>query len=534
MADGSISANTTSVHTDLRWGWVQSGQDRGTLDILWSCSVTIVLCCWVATHPNVSAPKDKFLQRWIDKTHLAMIGLLGPDFLFGIALGQFSSARRSVKKFKTEKVPCDGQKWTYTYAFFADMGGMFLTSTDFPEGFPINAEQLHWLIKYGHVDFPNMEQMNIGERNASDTLSRLLVIWQALWFSVIEIQRTNVGLPMTTLELTALSYVFVMLATQICWFKKPSISSPRTIPTKDDKLVEDIRAWARGNTHRELPEEWYRTPLDFIDGPRFQIATHWSYYTRLLHLLRLPIISRPMNCKPWDRFPSDMWIPAEKSWLLAPFAGFVLVVFSGWFLIGWNFFFPSPVEQYMWRVCAVTQAAFGIYGGVYYMLEGFKWHAAHDKLEKQMPAATVTTTSTSTTKTTSETKDASTASTLLVLPDRVDVESQTHIETTTNQVLTFRQRWRRILPRYVEVRLDHFLRTYRKFNRRFDAIRNISSDQDPQMALPLHVIIPVTIVCAIYTLCRAYVYIEDYISLRVQPVGVYMTVNRYVPFWGDG
>jgi len=52
---------------------------------------------------------------------------------------------------------------------------------------------------------------------------------------------------MTTLELTALSYVFVMLATQICWFKKPSISRPRTIPTKDNKLVEEIRTWAKEN-----------------------------------------------------------------------------------------------------------------------------------------------------------------------------------------------------------------------------------------------------------------------------------------------
>ena len=167
MADPS----TISYH-ESRPGWVHSGQDRGTLDILWSCSVTIVLCCWVATHPNVSSPKDGFLQRCIDKTHLAMIGLLGPDLLFGIALGQFSSARRSVRRFKTQKVPCNGQEWTYTYAFFADMGGILLTSTDFPDGFPINAEQLHWLVKYSHVDFPNMKHMNIGERNASDTLSR--------------------------------------------------------------------------------------------------------------------------------------------------------------------------------------------------------------------------------------------------------------------------------------------------------------------------------------------------------------------------
>jgi len=174
MAEGRCSdfTNSTSHHHEIRLGWVQSGQDRGTLDILWSCSITIVLCCWVATHPNVGSPKEKFFHRWVDKTHLAMIGLLGPDLLFGLALGQLSSARRSVKKFKTEKVPCRGTEWTYTYAFFTDMGGIFLTSPDFLDGFPINSEQLHWLVKYGHVDFPDMNLMSIGERHASDALSR--------------------------------------------------------------------------------------------------------------------------------------------------------------------------------------------------------------------------------------------------------------------------------------------------------------------------------------------------------------------------
>jgi len=285
-------------------------------------------------------------------------------------------------------------------------------------------------------------------------------------------------------------------------------------------------------THHDLTEEWHRTPLDFIDGPRFQIDTHWSYYTRLTHLLRLPVISRPMKSRPWDRFPSDTWISAERSWLLAPFAGFVLLVFSGWWLIAWNFFFPTPVEQYMWRVCAVAQAAFGLYGGVYYMLEGFKWHEAHDELERQMPASAVTTTMSSPGATT--TKVISTESALLVLSDSADAESQTHLQSASDRRSSSRERWRRLFPRPVVVQWDYLLRTYRKFDRWLDVIRNISPDQDPQMALPLHVIVPVTVVCALYATSRVYVYVEDYISLRVQPAGVYMTVNRYVPFWGNG
>lgn len=52
------------------------------------------------------------------------------------------------------------------------MGGIFLKSPDFPEGFPIDAEQLHYLVKHGFVEFPDMESMDIAERNTVDTLSR--------------------------------------------------------------------------------------------------------------------------------------------------------------------------------------------------------------------------------------------------------------------------------------------------------------------------------------------------------------------------
>lgn len=81
-------------------GWVRSGGDRGTIDILLSCCLTIVLCVWVSTYPNVPSPQDRWYHYLRDKFNLACIGFLGPDFLFGIALGQLTSARRSVKVCK--------------------------------------------------------------------------------------------------------------------------------------------------------------------------------------------------------------------------------------------------------------------------------------------------------------------------------------------------------------------------------------------------------------------------------------------------
>lgn len=65
-----------------------------------------------------------------------------------------------------------GQTWTLRKAFFADMGGFILTSPDYPRGFPINAEQLFYLVQNDHVAFPELNEEDIKEKSKVDTLSK--------------------------------------------------------------------------------------------------------------------------------------------------------------------------------------------------------------------------------------------------------------------------------------------------------------------------------------------------------------------------
>ncbi|KAF3012861.1 hypothetical protein E8E14_010940 [Neopestalotiopsis sp. 37M] len=491
--------NVTDFHAMVP-GWVATSRDRGSIDILYSSCLTILLCCWVSTQPNAGSRTDKWHHRFIDKFHLAMVGLLGPDFLFGIAIGQLSSARRSVKLFRSDQKLTKGLKWTYRHAFFVDMGGIFLTSPDFPDGFPINAQQFHYLVKHEYIDFPDMESMDISERNSADTLSRLITMWQVLWFSIAEIQRARTGLPMTTLELTALSYAFVIIITSVCWYRKPAITHPRTIPTRNNKTIDEIRAAIKDTTHPDLDlGVWYRTPVDFLSGPRWRIEAHWSYYVRLSEIMRVPLVSRRMNARPWNRFPSDMWLPPDLFY--TPYGCFVLLWFSASFLIAWNFQFPTAVEQQLWRVCSVYCAVFMIYGFVYYVIS---WHQWKKVIERNgalgsKPAR----------------KTPRNPSVSLIGGDQEQaIVSCTAIPETKK------------LP-------NGPMRVVYRLLAIVGRMRNISIDKDPEMAVPLHVMIPVTITCAIYTFCRLFLYVEDFLSLRTQPIGVYYTVNKFIPFLGD-
>jgi hypothetical protein len=90
--DNTVSSNGTNLS-----GWTASPNGRGTFDIILSCLFTIILCCWTTVCPNLPALSESRWVQFRDKFDLACIGLLGPEFLLGIALGQRTSARRSVK-----------------------------------------------------------------------------------------------------------------------------------------------------------------------------------------------------------------------------------------------------------------------------------------------------------------------------------------------------------------------------------------------------------------------------------------------------
>ena len=89
--------NSTSLSSDITRGWVAESGGRGTLKILLNCIFTIFLCCWTSVCVNLPAQSESKCQRFLDKSKLACISILGPDFLLILAIGQYESAKESVK-----------------------------------------------------------------------------------------------------------------------------------------------------------------------------------------------------------------------------------------------------------------------------------------------------------------------------------------------------------------------------------------------------------------------------------------------------
>ncbi|KAK0622066.1 hypothetical protein B0T17DRAFT_642558 [Bombardia bombarda] len=468
------------------YGWKASDNDRGTIDILWTCCITIVLCCWVSTFPNAPSLSDKWYHQLLDKLNLAFMGFIGPEYLFALALNQLSSARNSITLFRelhNENPQWNDKQWTLRHGFFADMGGFMLTSPDQP-AFPINAQQLHYLIAHGHVEYPEITKEDIDQRNKTDGLAKLITLWQVVWFVVAEMQRVRLGLPLTTFEVTALSFSFTMIITSVFWYYKPTISTPTKISTKGGKTIAEIRASARQRTHPHLPNTWFRTPLDFISRRQMAITTHWSYYVEILKRLNIPLAGRKIKTRPWDRFPSTAFPETFHS---IQWPGFLVPVgCCVAFLAPWNFYFATETEQFLWRLCSVYHTAFASYVAGYVMYSMLN------------------------------VKESRASRTYTGFPE---IGEGAHND---EEVLQSGGTDRVQVPWYRRLAL--------RISRRLQRLRNISEDGDPDMEMKLRQVVLFGIGAALYCLCRIFFYVENFVAMRSQPAQVYIGVNKFIPF----
>lgn len=288
MTGSNFTSNFTS---DLAsHGWVSEPNGRGTWNILSTCVLTIVLCCWTSMCPNIPAPQNGTFTQLRDQLHLALMGVLGPEFLLMVTLGEWSSARASVKVrcsigttfiifhscFQQEFRRLGHDDWTMMHGFYADMGGFVLHGPGIKSPFPVDSRQLLFLIRKGYIRYPRLAEEEICDRNKSDGFARCLAVLQAVFMVVNCAVRVNQGLAVTTLELTTLSFILIFFVTSFCWYHKPSGITTR-VPVSLEVHID-----------RVLIEVCQRLELlfsHFTDDPGYRmairrkrdgVARHWT------------------------------------------------------------------------------------------------------------------------------------------------------------------------------------------------------------------------------------------------------------------
>lgn len=275
------------------------------------------------------------------KLWLVGLAMAGPEFVFQSSLGQWCSARRSIKLFRSLGIT----DWTIAQGFYLDMGGIMLRTVDFPD-IPIDARQLHYLISRGYVCYADVEPFvdarNIEQKNKVDSLVRVFTIVQTLWFVVTVAARAVQGLAITTLELTTLAFIICSLGTFFCWYHKPAdVRYPDVVRSKASMAQILVEAG------EDADRVYNYTPLDFVSRREWQWSVCWSHWCNILTSIGVHLLDtdRPIKRLQTTQFlKPDFW--ADICTLV------VTVTYLGTFLVAWDFSFPSLIERTIWRIAS--------------------------------------------------------------------------------------------------------------------------------------------------------------------------------------
>lgn len=398
---GGVAADTfnpTCTHpTEITK--IVSGPDvRSTWSILWSCLLTIFLCVWTVRHPYVPRPELKEDPKWKQVRNYIFINfiaitisLCAPELELGNAVGDAIHAYRwSRCEVMVAAAEQNGREWTLSHAYLMIMHGFYgaapssdsldatsettqllndgtgdsdlikptispeveigalelesqgsgkscasahedvvnSTREKAPEPFSftpdmfrysLKAPELCFLAKRGLIaDFPCITEDEIRDKSKEDILMKLLPMGQIIWLIVqLSVRKAN-GLPSTQLEIATLSFGVCTLLTYAFWLYKPKdIHEPVRMP-----LTRHLSASLKAGFRRVQRESDRDTDAKGVHG----------HYVRL---------------KPFKQRVSVMDV------------GILVggVVFGAIHCAAWDFEFPSPVEQKLWRVASAVTIA---------------------------------------------------------------------------------------------------------------------------------------------------------------------------------
>jgi len=379
-------------------GFVSQSGGRGTLPVIHGCLSTIVLCTWNALHLNLPADNEPSRTKFLRKAKWMMIAILAPEAISILALREWSDTNMILKKirglesrapisyqqeqikvarpFDTDKdavrrsiditdsviekldakdnvkkvITDDSEKdpttivterafsgstcvasdtasdrdleaathsasdcsWKRVHAFFINMGGFVLVSGN--ERYRLCTPQFLVLLENGLIRLPSLSQEEIRDKSKDDALTKAWACIQLIWLFTYLIGRVAVHLPITTLELFTVGVACCTFFTYGAWFQKPKdVDCPIEIPLEPvPGCVDEACRLLQESDHR------YATSgrrVSFTENPGRTDAA-----TRLFDLAYLP----PM------------------------------LLFGACHLLGWNFFFCSPIEKILWQACSTA------------------------------------------------------------------------------------------------------------------------------------------------------------------------------------
>ncbi|KAF9008016.1 hypothetical protein BDQ17DRAFT_1237610 [Cyathus striatus] len=187
---------------------------RSILDIIWSCLSTLFLCTWVSVHPNMPSPGDEWWKILWRRLKTMYWALMTPELVLTWAVRQLIGARKILNDY--EHLHPD---WSMKHVHYLQMGGFHLRNGE--STVVLYPKQFHEHLEKKEILLPSITEDDIQDRSKADALSKIIVVFQTIWFVVQCIGRHTQGLALAQLEVATLAVISCTFILCIIWWDKP-------------------------------------------------------------------------------------------------------------------------------------------------------------------------------------------------------------------------------------------------------------------------------------------------------------------------
>lgn len=253
-------------------------------------------------------------MRLTIKSLYFLLALLAPELLVAMAAQDHFSARKVMRMFKDES-------FTLTHGFFANMGGFQIRIVDHAgdgtERFACEGQGLHELVERQCLTIPDITDDEIKDRSKADSLVYAIALWHIFWMLLQVIARWAKHLPLALIEVNALAFIACGVITySLLWWKPQDVQCPIILRVN------------RETFNREM--ERMNSNIRDVLNQRARMAGQDSYRRAYI-----PYTTRSLT----DR----LWVGLLTA-----------AAFNALHCIAWDYTFPTPVEQWIWRIASIV------------------------------------------------------------------------------------------------------------------------------------------------------------------------------------
>ncbi|KAG5659532.1 hypothetical protein KAF25_002091 [Fusarium avenaceum] len=361
------NTTTSNDNGDKMIGWVSPAPRRTTWSIIWSCMSIFIICSWKCVHLNIPSheeakgewhtlrmhylpdipvwPKAPLWRKWTRKVLWMCCIALAPEVGVSIALREYIEAHKDLKKANKRRPKELKQKYTMTHAFYAQMGGIVIY--DIPQSSTAKRGQ-EMMNRIDALEVPqckmvtslkdlddmevNISEHEIRDLSKADIITKTFAIIQCTWLTVQCSARSAQGYAISQLELSTLGFIFCAFIMHMLWWSKPfDLESRRVIPRLPQcgtlsrlqlfLSMDDLTEQFPGLSRARIGQQQFRdsfTIIDLIGGG--SLADRLSSTALYLKLIGFSVIH----------------------------------------LLAWNWEFPTPLIQNLWRLFNLGTAVVSI------------------------------------------------------------------------------------------------------------------------------------------------------------------------------